>query len=331
MYGRNSPLPRKSDSDPYEVRSLRRLATTSEREVAVPFYTEFVEYHDDTNYGDTTVMQALEGSGKWGASSDEARTEVVSKTCSYQIMYMYALAEMGDALADCASQNPLDNVGGSHSWDEVVAFLIGSLEGPTEGGSADTDDGQLLWNLANQRAFQFQTENGMGYSKINSDLEDLMYAGRGQLDAFDCKGLKKTTTRIEHLILIPVIQSTLRFAAENAKLGDSSTSKNLAEGETFTLSVLPIVKSYDESAAQVIAENMIIQSGVTPVRDGAQVVADAFYEALDEFGVSCELVGASSQVDACAKEGGFSSSIRLRPYAYTLVLGTLALMAGMIL
>ena len=71
--------------------------------------------------------------------------EVVKLTCVCQIIYMYALAKMADAIADCRNQNPfLDNVGGSHSWDEVAAFLIGSLEGPFAGGSPDIDDGQLL-------------------------------------------------------------------------------------------------------------------------------------------------------------------------------------------
>jgi hypothetical protein len=65
---------------------------------------------------------------------------------------MYALAKMADAIADCRNQNPfLDNVDGSHSWDEVAAFLKRSLlEGPFRGGSQDIDYGQLLRNLANK-------------------------------------------------------------------------------------------------------------------------------------------------------------------------------------
>lgn len=319
-------MPTKSDGDPYELRSLEKCALTPEREAATPFYNEFVGYHDDIHYANTAVINALEGTGKWGAASVEARTEVVAKTCAYQIMYMYALAEMADAIQDCQSQDALDNVGGVHSWDEVAAFLIGSLEGPTEGGSPDTDDGQLMWNLANKRAFQFQTENDEGYSKTNSKLEDLLFAGGGELDAFDCENLSKTVSRIQHHLLIPVIQSTLRYAAENEKLSQSNLDKTVAEGETFALSVLPVIKSYDETAAQVITENMVVQQGVKPVRDGAQVVADAFYEALDEFGIDCTFVGASSQVDACRKEGGFSASIRLQPTAY--ILSALLVMAG---
>jgi len=327
-YGRNSPLPMKSDADPYELRSLEKFALTPEREAATPFYNDFVGYHDDIEYAHTAVINTLQGTGKWGSASVEARAEVVAKTCAYQIMYMYALAEMADAIKDCQSKDALDNVGGVHSWDEVAAFLIGSLEGPTEGGSPDIDDGQLMWNLANKRAFQFQTENDEGYSKTNSELEDLIFAGGGELNGFACSNLAKTVTRIQHLLLIPIVQSTLRYAGENEKLSESNLDKTVAEGETFALSVLPIVKSYDEAAAQVIFENMVVQKGVKPVRDGAQVVADAFYEVLDEFNISCTFVGASSQVDACKKEGGYSASSHLNPTAY--ILSGLLVVAGML-
>lgn len=327
-FGRNSPFPTR-DGDPYEVRSLEKFALSTDREAASPFYNEFVGYFDDIYYANTAVINALEGRGKYGAASVEARTEIVSKTCSYQIMYMYVLAEMADAVKDCQSKDALDNVGGVHSWDEVAAFLIGSLEGPTEGGSPDVDDGQLLWNLANKRAFQFQTVNDEGYSKTNSEIEDLLFAGGGELDAFDCESLSKTVSRLQHHLLIPVIQSTLRYAAENEKLSESNLDKTVAEGEAFALSVLPVIKSYDEPAAQVISENMVVQAGVKPVRDGAQVVADAFYEALDEFGISCTYVGASGQVDACRKEGGFSAAIRFRPTVY--ILSALLIVAGMAL
>lgn len=329
-FGRNSPLPAENDGDPYELRSLEKFALSNEREAAVPFYTEFVEYNDDIYYANTAVMDALEARGKYGSASVAARTEIITKTSAYQIMYMYALAEMADAIKDCQSQDALDNVGGVHSWDEVAAFLIGSLEGTTEGGSPDVEDGQLLWGLANKRAFQFQTINDEGFSKTNSEVEDLLFAGGGQLDAFDCENLAKTVSRMQHVLLIPVIQSTLRYAAENENLEQSNLDKTVAEGEAFALSVLPIIKSYDEAAAQVIMENMVVQQGVKPVRDGAQVVADAFYEALDEFGISCLYVGASGQVDACQKEGGFSAASQFRPTAYIVLSTLLMLAAGML-
>ena len=80
----------------------------------------------------------------------------------------------------------------------------------------------------------------------------------------------------------------------------------MADGEVFATAVLPIVFKFDKEAAVIIEDNMVIQAGVKPVVDGPQVVANAFYQALDDFGYSCSLVGATNQADACQLAGGFS-------------------------
>jgi hypothetical protein len=306
MYGRNSQRPQQSDNDPYSVRSLEAMATSNSRKAADPFYTEFVQYHNEPNYADKVIVAALDRTGKWGTASAEQVAEVVTKTSAYQVLYMNALAEIAEAVVACNEGNMLTGDGGAHQWDEVAAFLIGSLEGRSEGGSSDLEDGQLMWNLGNKRAFQFQTDNKRGYSLVNSVLEDLLFAGRAQANAFDCSNLEISADRIRHLMLLPVIQSTIRYAISNQFLTSSSTDGDLAEGETFALSVLPIVQRYDANAAELIKENMIVRSGVTLVADGPQQVADAFYAALDDFGYSCALVGAAPQADACSLEGGFA-------------------------
>lgn len=328
--GRNSPFPRETENDPYTLRSLQYFATSGERNAAEPFYDDFVSYHNDPNYTDTVVMETLTGTGKWGKQSAEQKERIIVETASYQIIYMFALAEMADAIVDCKNLNAYENAGGAHAWDEVAAYLIGSLEGTEAGGSANEDDGQLLWNLANKRAFQFQTVNEQGYSEINSKLEDLLFAGRGQLDAFDCDNLAKTIDRMQHLLLLPIVQSTIRFAIIlNADLNTPSTNVALAEGEAFAVAVLPIIAKYDKESAEIIAENMIFREGVKPVVDGPQVVADAFYQALDEFGYSCSLVGTTEQADACKLAGGFAkvkgsaptSSSRGQPVVVGMALG----------
>lgn len=306
MYGRNSAHIRQSDTDPYRVRSLMQMAISNARKAADPFYTEFVEYHNDQMYADTVIRATLDRTNKWGTESTPQMTAVVAKTASYQILYMNALAELAEAVQACKDGDMNSGDGGAHQWDEVAAFLIGSLEGPKEGGSSDLEDGQLMWNLANRRAFQFQTRNAEGYSIVNNHLEDLLYAGRAEADALDCENLAKSADRIQHLMLIPVIQSTIRYAVINKELDASSGNPDLAKGETFALSVLPIIKRYDENAAALIRENMEVNRGQPLVRDGPQAVADAFYESLQEFGYPCALVGAADQADACALAGGFA-------------------------
>lgn len=307
MYGRNSPNYRSSENDPYRLRSLMQMATTTARKNADPFYTEFIKYHNDQNYADKAIQQALEKKGKWASGSPDQIKQLVVTTCAFQVLYMNALTELADAVGACNKGDMSTGEGGAHQWDEVAAFLIGSLEGRSVGGSVDLEDGQLMWNLANRRAFQFQTEDTTGFSRVNVELEDLLFAGRAQANVLDCTNLAKTMDRIQHLILIPVIQSTIRDAILNQGLDSSSQNGELAGGEAFALSVLPIVARYDENAAQLIRANMEVQTGVPAVRDGPQAVANAFYQALDEFGYSCSLVGATPQADACALQGGFAN------------------------
>ena len=308
MYGRNSPNYRETENDPYRVRSLMQMATTNARKMADPFYTDFVKYNNDQNYADTIIQKALQKKGGWGSGSADQIKQLVVTTCAFQILYMNALTELADAVGACNKGDMLTGEGGAHQWDEVAAFLIGSLEGRSEGGSVDLDDGQLMWNLANRRAFQFQTEDTSGFSLVNVELEDLLFAGRAQGNVLDCANLAKTMDRIQHLILIPVIQSTIRDAILNQGLDlSSSQSGDLAGGEAFAMSVLPIVARYDENAAKLIRANMEVKAGVTAVPDGPQAVANAFYQALDEFGYSCSLVGATPQADACALQGGFAN------------------------
>jgi hypothetical protein len=38
--------------------------------------------------------------------------------------------------------NMFTGQGGAHQWDEVAAFLVGSMEGAGEGGAGDLEDGQ---------------------------------------------------------------------------------------------------------------------------------------------------------------------------------------------
>jgi hypothetical protein len=87
----------------------------------------------------------------------------------------------------------------------------------------------------------------------------LLFSGsRGKLDAFDCSNQEKTVSIIQHWLLIPVIQSTLQLAVKNTNLNELSSSQGMAKGETFTLSVLLIIKkSCIKAAAMVIEENVI--------------------------------------------------------------------------
>lgn len=313
MFGRNSPIPRDSENDPFEYYSLSGFATSTSRQIAEPLYSLFAQYHNEANYADVLIRNSLDGGGeKWGGSASVAqRSAFITETSAFQVLYMHTIAQVNDALNVCRGNDEAGEYDLTHPWDEVAALVIGSLEGPNEGGSSDTQDGQLVWGLGNRHAFQFQTLNRNGYAKINSRMEDYLFAGKGELDAADCENLEKTASRVKNSILVPLMQSTLRFAVQNEGREPTEQHEDLALGEAYALAIIPIIEDLDSSAAQIIKESMLVFDGTPMVRDGSQAVADALGSVADAIGVGCESIGLTSQVDPCRKLGRSSSS-RLR-------------------
>ncbi|CAB9516835.1 expressed unknown protein [Seminavis robusta] len=304
QFGRNSLKERDSDNDVYELLSLHELAVAVCRKKADPLYSYYVAYFNQVNYADIAVDEALRGVGKW--KTKEQRREVIVATCAFQIVFLYLIAEVKETVQQCRDPafDPVD--ASMHPWDEVAALLVGSLEGPQEGGSSDIADGQLIFNLANSRAFQFQTLTDEGYSQVNSDLDDLLFAGKGELDAKDCDNLESTAQRIEKLAIVPMIQSAMRYAVALEKLDNANDSVEAALGEVFAFSVLPILFAADSESAEVIRENMEVMEGTPSVRNGAQTVADAFGAAVEAWGLACPNLGYTSNADPCLLQGGHS-------------------------
>lgn len=308
LYGRNSPRQRDSENDPYEFYSLSEFAISTSRRNAEPYYSAFISYHNDPKYADVLIQNTFDGIGKWDSTkSIEQRSAVITEASSFLVLYLHLIAQINDAVNYC---NNVDEDGAyemTHPWDEVAALTIGSLEGMNEGGSSSVLDGQMIWGLGSRRGYQFETVNKQGYAKVNSRLEDLIYAGRGEIDAFQCDMLGQTAKNIKTITLIPLLQSVLKYAILNDELPATSTSANLALGEIFALAIIPILQIYDPPSAQILEENMIIHSGIKPVRGGAQQVANAIGSAAYAMGISVRELGSTSEVDPSLLYGGSSS------------------------
>jgi hypothetical protein len=313
-YGRNSPVERDSDNDLYEFYSIGYFATAVSRRNAEPWYSAFVEYYNEPNYADTIIRNTLDGTGKWGSKSTAQRSAVITEMSSFHVLFLHLIAQINAAIDSCKGVAEDDEYDLTHPWDEVAALAIGSLEGETEGGASDSEDGQLIWGLANQRAFQFQTLNEQGYASVNSDLEDYLFAGKGELDATDCTNVERTAIRMKKGALVPLMQSTLRYAIQNDQLDSSSPSETLALGEVYATAIIPIIQLVDVNAADILQENMVVVWEIDVVRDGPQAVANALGAAAEANGMKCEAIGYTSQADPCKNYGRSSSSASmLRP------------------
>jgi hypothetical protein len=323
LYGRNSPRQHRSDNEPFAFYSIAEFATASSRKNAEPYYSAFVSYHNDPKYADTLIRDTLDGRGKWDNSKSTAeRSAVITEASAFLVLYLHLIAQINDAVNFCKNIDQDGEYDLTHPWDEVAALLIGSLEGMEEGGSLDVQDGQLIWGLATRRGFQFQTLNREGYANVNSQFEDLLFAGRGELDAVECSMLEKTAEHIKRLSLVPLMQSVMKYAVQNEQQPADSFSSDLALGEVFAMAIIPIVQIHDPAAATVLEENMLVQPGVKPVRDGAQAVANALGAAATSIGLSSRELGSTPGANPSLLHGGSSASI-LQP----LIISTLVAVA----
>jgi len=216
---------------------------------------------------------------------------------------MFAIAQMTVVQEKCDTGNIDGKDGARHIWDHVAALLIGSLEGTNAGGSLDLQDGQLSWNLANKRAFQFSTMGGRNYAVINEELEDLLYAGLGALEAPDCQWFLNVEDNLQHLLLVPLLQSVLRFAILSNGIMSDNDYRGIAAGEIIALTILPHIASHDENTAAVIKENLVTVPGssVPLVSSGPQELANALFGVISDLTYGCEYIGQTQEVDACAK------------------------------
>eukprot|EP00569_Conticribra_weissflogii_P014869 CAMPEP_0171409026 /NCGR_PEP_ID=MMETSP0880-20121228/23308_1 /TAXON_ID=67004 /ORGANISM="Thalassiosira weissflogii, Strain CCMP1336" /LENGTH=734 /DNA_ID=CAMNT_0011925395 /DNA_START=247 /DNA_END=2448 /DNA_ORIENTATION=- len=290
QYGRAAVIDQ--DQHTFDVLSLQKMAKSTYREEYSPYFQEYKDYHNgDSFYANDAIVSAFYADGmQW-------RNEYIVSWLQYGVVVEYLMGILGNAIWGCT--RPDDTSHPTISWDSFAAAYIGSLEGTDLGGSDETIDGFLIWNTANRRSVQFDTQTEEHFAIINDEMLDLLYAGQTQIERPDCVNFEKTASRALHLMLLPLIQSTIWYAMQNEKLEFNSNDKGLVIAEILALSVLPIVKLYDETAADVIERNMLQQSVSTPVVDGAQAVANSFYQVLDEIGWGCEYLGQAENVDAC--------------------------------
>lgn len=285
------------DEGGLQTLSLYQMATTSQRSV-VPQFDSFNRYYESDKYADDIIRKALnENDEKFGPASAEQRREIVVKTMQYLVVYMAALQEMYQSIADCNSPDAGKILDAEEAWDRGAAFLIGSLEGTEDGGNVE---GMSFYRLALKRCEQFGTCTPEGRPSWNDEFSSLLYTGRASVQGRACGELRKTVREIETLLIVPLIQGTLRYALHNEKLGEKSPDKGIGEGFAFSRSVLPLVDDSNRDSASEIAINMDFQFDTVPVHQGARTVFGAFARAYGKMNVNCEDVGKTEGHDACS-------------------------------
>ena len=149
-------------------------------------------------------------------SKDSGTNQLIKKGANYQAVWMYVLHELEDAIGDCKANDITANdgtpTGGApHAWDEGWAFYAGSQVAATAADSV-TDDGTLIWELAEKRGSDFNTQHSTGPATVNVNLLAEFIAGRDLIINAKCTEAEPIIDNIITQMSIPLIQGTLKYA-----------------------------------------------------------------------------------------------------------------------
>lgn len=301
---------------------MHDIAVSSERSNS-PSFTFFQEYFNQRDYADKIVRDALAGKSKWLATEQVAVT--ASLACAYMVTFMEAISKLRIGVSDCKEA---DGEGLSYTLDpvdEAAALIVGSMGGHQFGGATDREDGQLMYSLANEVAFQFGTLNSDEYAVVNKEIIDLLLAARAEIDSLDCFNLEISVDLLEKLLTVGIIQAAINAAIQNESLPAISTATSISEGELLSLAVLPYFRKFRPSTADTVEENMIWKTNVKPVKAGPSNVAQAFGTGLTyAIDLRCSYLGSTQGVEPCegipAGDGsaGFATKPRSAGTSFTM-------------
>jgi len=259
-------------------------------------YDKFQKYYGEFDYANEIVLAAFEGrrtnfknfNNDFGLYNYDGKEQIIKKGTSYIVIWMYVIRALEDAIDDCTEACTIENCNDDpvHAWDEAVAFYTGSLEGSDGSGS-----GKLFYALADKRCGNFKAcgdlaDSTQGSSKVNIDIFDKFHIGQAKLAKGECESARKEVSEIQSLMLIPLIQGTLRYGWKTDN--EPFSEKAEAEGTIFALGCVPAVYDCNPEAGDVIAANMVAgQSNTASFVD----VKAAFESTYDCLGIDGQIVG----------------------------------------
>ena len=97
LYGGNVARPRENPSDSLAYVSLHDIAVSSERSAAQAWFDVYTAYHQDKNYADSAIQQALDDA----SLPSKERGAFVTAIAAYQILFMEAISKFYIALSKC--------------------------------------------------------------------------------------------------------------------------------------------------------------------------------------------------------------------------------------
>jgi hypothetical protein len=213
--------------------------------------------------------------------------EVIKKGTNFLAFPVYVLAQLEDALDDCAANRSTDAL---KALDEAVAVYSGSMIGADAGASAS---GVLVFSHAQQRCVDFKTCGSTGTevkgnAKVNIEVFANFTQMKTSLIGRNCTAARANKEAIAKKMFIPFIQGTMRNAYLQSAVGAAQSAKVEAEGAIYAAAILPLVAKCNITAASVIYSEMKPNSNNTANFAAIKVALESNYKCM---GILCGDVG----------------------------------------
>ncbi len=194
------------DSGAY--RTLEGFATSGEAKMmGWTTYPIYYAYWNDYNYADTFITKDYSATVK-----DNGRAELMKKGANYQAVWMYVLHKLEDTVAECYSGDE----DASNEWDEGWAIYSGSMVAATAADAARSStasqEGTLIWELAEKRGSDFGTLDSTGPATVNVNLLAKFIMGRDLIIDAKCAEAESLVDPIRAQMTVPLVQGTLKYA-----------------------------------------------------------------------------------------------------------------------
>jgi hypothetical protein len=217
--------------------------------------------------------------------------EFIQKAVVLLNLWMYVIRQMEYAVDECSAG---DSTSAVNAWDEAVAYYVGS----TESGSDRVGHGVLLYSLADHLCALFgtcgeTTSHTSGTSSVNIRIMRAFKAGQNDLDYSICLAAQDRKQEISTLMIVPLIQGTLRHAYNRHFQYSENDFEQDSQGAAFASSILPLVHACNADDAKIIYENMRVgQTRVDFIK-----VKEALERNYPCMGVRCEDIGIYNNKD----------------------------------
>ena len=256
--------------------SLKTLATGSLRSVVGTQFNLFSGFFlGGDKYADAIITDALNGSGLFTGAKPAQIAAAVSGVLTNLVMYMAVLERVYAAIETCKAGGDGAADGSGLQIDQGVAFYVGSIEGPNEGGR---EGGRLLFAAAKKLcpSFGVCTNTTNGDATSNVDMIQAFKDIRDELVELGCLAAEEIVDeQLAPGLLVPLIQGTLFYAVNNDALTVQTDSPDLGAGYAYAQSILPLIDAADAASGTVIARNMDFNLLDDPVQDGPAEVFGA--------------------------------------------------------